>query len=180
MLDENNTALLIVDVQGKLARMVYESEELIANIRKLIIACQAMSIPIVCLEQYPEGLGGTVPEIAKLLAPNKPLSKRTFNGLFDEKIEETIKKLNKEQWLICGIEAHVCVYQTALALLEKKYRVELVVDAISSRSKESIDLTVKKLHKKGIELTNVEMSVYELVKDSRKDVFKEILSLVKM
>lgn len=180
MLDEKNTALVIIDVQGKLARMVYESEELIANIRKLILGCQAMSIPIVWLEQYPEGLGGTVPEISKLLEPKKPLAKRTFNGLYNPVIEQSFDKLNRSKLLVCGIEAHVCVYQTAMALIEKNYEVQLVVDAVSSRRKDSVDLAINKLNEKGAELTNVEMCLYELVKDSRKDVFREILRLVKM
>lgn len=179
MLQRKNTALLLIDVQGKLARMVHQSKEVITNIRKLILACKVLSIPIVWVEQYPEGLGKTVSELSELLNEQKPITKHTFNALANKEIENMITQLNKEQWLVCGIETHICVYQTAMALLNKNYKVELVTDAVSSRSKSSIDLAINKLQAKGVSLTNVEMCIYELVKDSKTEAFKKILPLIK-
>lgn len=179
MLQRKDTALLLIDVQGKLARMVHQSKEVITNIRKLILACETLSIPIVWVEQYPKGLGKTVSELSELLNKQKPIAKHTFNALANKEIESTIAQLNKKQWLVCGIEAHICVYQTAMALLNKNYKVELVTDAVSSRSKNSIDLAINKLQTKGIGLTNVEMCIYELVKDSKTEAFKKILPLIK-
>lgn len=179
MLNEKETALIIIDVQGKLARMVAESEQLVKNLRQLISAFKTMSIPIVWVEQYPEGLGKTIPEISELLVNQTPFSKYTFSALGNKDIENEIEKLNRKQWLVCGIETHICVYQTAMDLLAKNYEVEIVSDAVSSRTKESKALALSKLQKKGVGLTNIEMCVYELIKNSKTDIFKKILPLFK-
>lgn len=179
MLNEKETALIIIDVQGKLARMVAESEQLVKNLRQLIAAFKTMSIPIVWVEQYPEGLGKTIPEISELLENKTPLPKYTFSALGNKDIESEIEKLNRKQWLVCGIETHICVYQTAMDLLAKNYEVEIVSDAVSSRTKESKELALAKLQKKGVGLTNIEMCVYELIKNSKTDIFKKILPLFK-
>lgn len=179
MLNEKETALIVIDVQGKLARMVNESELLVQNLKRLISVFDAMSIPIVWVEQYPEGLGKTIPEISELLKNRNPFPKYTFSALGNEKIENEIVKLNKKQWLVCGIETHICVYQTAMDLLAKNYEVEIVADAVSSRTKESKELALSKLQKKGIGLTNIEMCVYELIKNSKNDIFKKILPFFK-
>lgn len=179
MLTQENTGLIIVDVQGKLARIVHESEKLISNLEKLIRGCQLLSLPIICLEQNPNGLGNTVPELANLLASQKVIEKYSFNAFENQEFKEEVLKTNRKQWLICGIEAHICVYQTAIGLFLDNFEVEVVTDCISSRSKNSIDLALQKLQQKGIALTNIEMCFYELVKDSRNENFKEILKLIK-
>lgn len=180
MLNEKETALILIDVQGKLAEMVYNSKNIISNIKKLVLACKALSIPIVWVEQYPAGLGETVPELSSLLKNQQAFEKHTFNALANKEIEKKVTQLKKTQWLVCGIETHICVYQTAIGLLEKGYRVELVTDAVSSRSKSSIKMAINKLQSKGAEVTDVEMCVYELIKNSKKPVFKEILPIIKM
>ncbi|QFZ54450.1 hydrolase [Oceanihabitans sp. IOP_32] len=179
MLNTENTGLILVDVQGKLARTVFESESLIANIEKLIKGCKILGIPIVWLEQYPEGLGHTVPEISKLLKNQKPIEKRFFNALDEKQIEHEIVKLNKPNWLICGIEAHVCVYQTAMGLLAKKLNVELVADCIASRKKYDREIAIKKMRDQGAHLSSLEICLFELTKDSKTEVFKKILPLIK-
>jgi len=179
MINDKDTGLILIDVQGKLARMVFESEELIANIEKLIKGCKVLGIPIIWLEQYPEGLGKTIPELSKLLTNQSPIEKRFFNALEEKEVENEIIKLNKNNWLVCGIEAHICVYQTVMALLAKKFQVEVVADCISSRKKTSIDIALNKLREKGAGITNVEMCLYELLKDSKRDEFKKVLAFIK-
>lgn len=179
MLAQENTGLIIIDVQGKLARIVNESEKLVSNLEKLIRGCQILSIPIIYAEQNPKGLGTTIPEIEKLLSHQKPVEKYTFNALENETFKKAILESNRKQWLICGIEAHICVYQTILGLLSHNFEIEVVADCVSSRSKDSVELALTKLQTKGVGLTNVEMCLYELVKDSRREIFKEILTLIK-
>lgn len=179
MLNTENTGLIIVDVQGKLARMVYESESLITNITKLIKGCQILGLPIIWLEQYPKGLGKTVPEIAELLSHQTPMEKTYFNAIAENTIKNAIKAANKQNWLVCGIEAHICVYQTLMGLSKENYHVEVVVDAISSRKKESIDIALNKLAMNKISITNVEMCLYELMKNAQSEKFKDILRLIK-
>ena len=179
MINDKNTGLILVDVQGKLAKMVFESQTLITNIEKLIKGCQILGIPIIWLEHYPKGLGKTVPELSKLLINQSPIEKRFFNALEEEEVENEISKLKKSNWLVCGIEAHICVYQTVMGLLAKKYYVEVVADCISSRKKNSIDISLNKLSEKGASITNVEMCLYELISDSKRDVFKKVLPFIK-
>lgn len=179
MLYQENTGLILIDVQGKLARIVNESEKLTVNLEKLIRGCQILSIPIIWAEQNPKGLGSTIPELEKLLVHQKPIEKYCFNAFDNETFRQVIIDSGRTQWLICGIEAHICVYQTAMGLLSNNFEVEIVTDCVSSRAKENIETALKKLQNKGAGLTNIEMCLYELVKDSRREVFKEILTLIK-
>jgi isochorismate hydrolase len=179
MLVQENTGLILIDVQGKLARIVNESEKLVANLEKLILGCQILSIPVIWAEQNPKGLGLTIPELQTLLQNQKPFEKYTFNAFEDEAFKQAIINSGRKQWLICGIESHICVYQTAVGLLSNHFEVEIVADCISSRSKYSTGIALKKLQQKGANLTTIEMCLYELVKDSRREIFKEILTLIK-
>lgn len=179
MLDKEQTGLVVVDVQGKLARMVQNSDKVIDRICQLIRGCQILSLPIVLLEQYPKGLGRTVPEIKELLSDTKPIEKNTFDACQLLLFNETLQKSQRKQWLVCGIETHICVYQTVCGLLAQDYQVELVSDCVSSRSQNSVDLGIKKILSKGANITNVEMCLYELVQDSQAKEFKKILSLIK-
>ncbi|WP_281232792.1 hydrolase [Flavobacterium gelatinilyticum] len=179
MLIQENTGLLVIDVQGKLAQIVHNSEKLAVNLEKLIMGCQILSIPIIWAEQNPKGLGGTIPQIEKLLREQQPVEKYSFNAFDDEIFKQAVIDSGRKQWLICGIEAHICVYQTAMGLLSNNFEVEIVTDCVSSRSKENMDTALQKLQNKGASLTTIEMCLYELVKDSRREIFKEILTLIK-
>lgn len=179
MLDKSTTGLVLVDVQGKLARIVHNSEARISKMVKLVKGCQALGVPIVWLEQYPAGLGATVPELAEVIENNNPIEKFTFNGLDTLDVYASVKMHNKKNWLICGIESHICVYQTARAMVNIGLNVEVVTDAVSSRTPESIDLAIKKYQQSNIGLTSVEMCLYEMVKDAKSPDFKKILPLIK-
>ncbi|EGA66681.1 hydrolase [Vibrio brasiliensis] len=179
MLDRTNTGLVIVDVQGKLASLVHDSDTLIANCAKLTQGAQLLGLPIVWLEQNPEKLGPTVDSVRQLLKDVTPISKFTFNGCGEPEFVEAVRQANVENFLLCGIEAHICVYQTALALAQRDYDVHLVTDCISSRLEQNKQLSVRKLLNKGIDITCLEMCLYELVKDCRSDEFRSILKLIK-
>ncbi|SBT15548.1 hydrolase [Vibrio celticus] len=179
MLMKKKTGLVVVDVQGKLARLVDESETLIANCEKLIEGAQILGLPVVSLEQNPEKLGATVSELNDLLSNSKPIPKFTFNACDEPKFVEAVQTKDVETWLVCGIEAHICVYQTAMGLLELGYKVQVVGDCVSSRTALNKDLAIRRLTDAGIQITGLEMSLYELVKDCRAPEFKSILSLIR-
>ncbi len=179
MLTKDSTGLIVIDIQGKLARLVHESEIIIANCRKLIQGAQALSLPILWLEQYPEKLGATVDEIRPLLKELRPIPKFTFNACEEPLFLEEIKKTGVDTWLVCGIESHICVYQTALHLKQTGYTVQLVSDCTSSRTLANKHLAIQRLSQEGVQVTAVEMCLYELVKDCRSVEFKEILGLIK-
>lgn len=179
MLMRQNTGLVIVDVQGKLARLVDDSDALIANCGKLIQGAQVLGLPIVRLEQNPEKLGATVDELNDFLSDAEPIPKFTFNACDEPKFAEAVQAKGVDTWLVCGIEAHICVYQTAMGLLDLGYKVQVVGDCISSRTALNKDLAIRRLTDAGIQITGLEMSLYELVKDCRTPEFKHILSLIR-
>lgn len=182
MLVKENTGLIVVDIQGKLARLVHESSTLISNCEKLIKGVKALNLPIIWLEQNPDKLGATVPELIALLSsPNneQAILKFTFDACEEPQFMKTINAANVDNWLICGIETHICVYQTALNLKNKGLSVHLVSDCVSSRTLENKNLAINKLASSGIALTGLEMCLFELVKDCRIPQFKEILTLIK-
>lgn len=179
MLHHENTGLVIVDVQGKLASLVDQNEALLANLQTLIKGSKILGLPIIWLEQNPQGLGKTVSEISELLKDYQPLQKHTFNACANRDFMQAIADSGANQWLVCGIEGHICVYQTALGLSSSNYEVEVVADCTSSRSRSNLDLALNKLQHNGVNLTSVEMCLFELIKDSRLAEFRQVLSLIK-
>jgi len=180
MLEKQDCGLIIVDVQGKLARIVQHSDLFIANVKKLIKCCSILNIPIIWLEQNPQGLGHTIAEILESMdEPPRVNEKFHFNALLEEPIKKVIKDTGKRQWLVAGMEAHICVYQTVLGLIKQDFECEVITDCISSRLQSNIDVAVQKMQKKGADITTLEMCIYELVKDARADEFKQILSVIR-
>lgn len=179
MLNPQTTALLVIDVQGKLARSVQNSEAVIGNIRRIIQGARILRVPIVWIEQYPQGLGATVPEIAQLLGDFTPLSKTTFSCCGSDQVMDELQRLDKSQLLVCGIEAHVCVYQSVAELLQQGYQVDLISDAVSSRTAQNRELAMNKMTSLGATLSSTEMALFELVGDSAADCFRDILPLVR-
>jgi len=179
MLEQETCGLIVVDVQGSLARIVQHSDLFIDNTRKLIQCCKLLSIPVIWLEQNPKGLGATVPELSELMGESTVHEKIHFNALFEEPIKEAIKATDKDRWLVVGIEAHICVYQTVLGLLNEGLKVDVVSDCISSRLQSNLDLALLKMKDNGASITSLEMCVFELMKSAKVNAFKDILSIIK-
>lgn len=179
MLNRHNTGLVIVDIQGKLATLVHDSEVMIAQIVKLVKAAKLLDLPIVFLEQLPEKLGATIPGLQAHLDDIPAIAKSTFDGCGSEEFLQAIDAASVDNWLVCGIEAHICVYQTAVSLKQREFGVELVQDCVSSRTLENKELALTKLNQLGISLTSFEMCLYELIKDANDPIFKQVLPLVK-
>lgn len=171
--------LLIVDVQGKLAELVNNSDEMISYTAKLVKCCQILSIPVVVLEQNPRGLGPTTSSLKECIDEYAPLEKYTFSGMAESHIKEAITSLNKNNWLVAGIEAHICVYQTVRDLLKENLAVEVVSDCISSRRKSNLDLAIENMRHDGAKITSLEMAVYEIMQSSKAFEFKEVLKIIK-
>lgn len=179
MLIKDNTVFVLVDVQGKLAKIVQDSEKMIANLKNLIQGLQILKVPIVWLEQYPEGLGPTNEELAAFLADLEPIRKMTFSACKNPNFMEVIEKTGCKQVLIAGIETHICVYQTATGLKDLGYQVEVVADAVSSRTMLNKEIGLEKMKSAGIQWTSVEMALYELMGTAEGEQFKQVLRLLK-
>ena len=179
MLTIDNTALIIIDVQEKLFRVINDREALLENLLKIVSGARALGIPIVVSEQNPAGLGGTVPELKTLLADIEPVSKFSFSCCGEERCQQQLADLKRTQLLLAGIETHICVYQTALDLLEEGYEVEVLADCVGSRTVENKKLGLEKMKQAGAQITGIEMALFELQRVAKGESFKEISRLVK-
>lgn len=179
MLDTARSLLIVTDIQGNLARLMHERESLYKNAAILIDGIRALNVPILWVEQYPKGLGPTVPEIASHLEGLKPLSKSTFSSLRDSAIEHAFNETGRDQVLMCGIETHVCIHQTTMDLLSRGVEVHIVADAVSSRTEFNKRIGIDKAARAGAVITSVETALFELLGKAEGEAFKTILGLVK-
>jgi nicotinamidase-related amidase len=179
MLEIQNACLVVVDVQGKLAQLMFDKESLFKNIRILIQAASILEIPILWCQQVPEALGPTVPEIAELLAGEEPIDKSCFSCCGDERFTAELNALGREQILLCGIEAHICIYQTAMDLMEGGLDITIVADAVSSRTEQNKETALDRLSAEGANISSTEMALFELLKTAKHPQFRDIARLVK-
>jgi nicotinamidase-related amidase len=179
LLEIDNTTLLIVDIQGNLADLMHGKELLFKSMQKLIKGIQVLNIPIIWVEQNPQGLGPTIPEIADILPNIQPISKTSFSSCRNDSFLQAINALNRKQLLIAGIETHICVYQTSVELVDMGYDVQVVTDAVSSRNMTNKEIGLQKMRDSGVSLTSVETALFELLKVAEGEKFQEILKIVK-
>ena len=179
MLKIEDTVLIIIDIQGKLAGLMQDKEDIYENVRRCIKAAKILSLPVLWLEQNPAGLGTTIPEIAEQLPDKKPIAKMHFSAYRNETFKRALTDTPRKQVLLVGIETHVCVYQTALDLLHAGYEVYVVADAVSSRNKENKTIALQRMRDEGVKLTVTEMALYELLGSAEHEHFKPILQIVK-
>jgi nicotinamidase-related amidase len=178
MITMEDSALLIVDVQEKLAEQMHESSALFNNLSILIQGAKLLSIPIVWVEQLPDKLGSTHPDIIQHL-PGKPFEKSTFSAWGNNEVRSEVENINRRNWIVAGIECHVCVYQTVRDLLKMHYNVHVVSDAVSSRKLENKKLGLQAMQTAGAKLTSTEMVLFELQKKAEGETFKQLINLVK-
>ncbi len=172
-----DSALLVVDVQEKLVPLIADRERVVFNTRRLIDGAKVLGVPVAATEQYPKGLGPTLPELAERLGPIP--EKLTFScsgcpEVFEGWQDEGIQKI-----LVVGIEAHVCVQQTVLDLLGDGWRVYLAVDAVSSRSTLDRETAFRRMDSSGAVLTTTEAALFEWCQVAGTPEFKEISRLVR-
>jgi len=179
MLRPMDTALVLLDVQGKLATLMHEREALYRGLRLLIQGVQVLRLPILWLEQYPQGLGPTIPEVTELLAGQQPLAKTCFSACGLSEFTVRLRQTGRRQLLLAGIETHICVYQTCRDLLSQGYEVEVVTDAVSSRTAENRRLGIERMVAAGAAATSVELCLFELLGRAGTPEFKQIAQLVK-
>jgi nicotinamidase-related amidase len=179
MITSEESLLLLIDVQGRLAHTVFQPEELVKNCSKLLRACPILGLPVLVTEQYPKGLGHTLESLTELLEGNRPVEKQSFSCCGVPEFMSQLRSFNRNDILVAGIETHVCVYQTAVELLEFGYNVHLVTDAVSSRTEENKQLGIRCIEKAGASLTSTEMALFELLRVAEGEKFKAISKIVK-
>jgi nicotinamidase-related amidase len=179
MLDIENCCLTVIDVQGKLAQLAHDKEALFRNIEILIQTAKALDIPILWCQQNPKALGPTIPQLAALLSGVDPIDKFSFSCCRDKKFISRLDELNRRQAILCGIESHVCVCQTALDFLDNNYEVYVAADTVSSRTAENKAIGLNRMQAEGIRICSTEMVMFELLKTSEHEKFKELARLIK-
>lgn len=180
MITAEQSVLMIVDVQGKLAQVMQQSAILHTKLAVLIQGAQLFDIPIIWLEQLPDKLGHTSDELAQILSKTaQPIAKEHFSGWHCDEVKQQLNTLNRRNVILAGIETHVCVYQTCQDLQANDFQVHVVNDAVSSRELENKTLGVQMMLNDGAKLTNVESLLFELQHVAQGERFKALLKLIK-
>jgi len=174
-------ALIVVDIQEKLLPPIFQKEQLVRNAQLLIRMAGIAKLPALVSTQYSKGLGATVPEVSSLLPEAQPIDKVMFSCFGSEVFCSAIKRLpgNRNTILLCGMETHICVMQTALAALREGYIVHVASDAVSSRTEWNWKIGLERMRAAGAVISSTEMMVYELLKSSGSREFKELLPHLK-
>lgn len=176
----DDAILLLVDMQERLQPAMHDDARLRAKAAALARGCSLLGVPVYVTEQYPKGLGSTVPELREAVeASGGPLEKTAFSCVADASIRARIQATGRTSVILAGIEAHVCVLQTALDLMEMGYAVHVVEDAVGSRAPQDRDAGIARARRNGAEPATVEMVLFELMGDARHPRFKEVQALVK-
>jgi nicotinamidase-related amidase len=176
-LDPQQCALLVIDIQEKLLPPIFQKEQLVKNAQLLIRLANILEMPVVATTQYSKGLGGTVSEIASLLPQGRDIDKEIFSCFGSETFCTSIKRLpgRRTTLLLCGMEAHICVMQTALSALREGYLVHVASDAIGSRTESNWKVGLDRMRDAGAIISSTEMMMYELMRASGTAVFKQML-----
>ena len=174
LIDAANSCLLVIDIQEKLVPAVHESDTLIERSRWVIEIAHRLGVPVLASEQYPQGLGRTVAPVAAVLGERPALEKLHFSCAADPGCAAALDALGREQVVIVGMEAHVCVLQTALGLRQQGREVFVVADVVSSRDPEDKDLALARMRQAGVWVVSREMVVFEWLHRSGTDTFREI------
>lgn len=179
-LDAVRAALVVVDIQEAFRDPVADFNDVALNAAILIQAAQMLEIPVIVTEQYPQGLGATAFEIRAVLPDEfEPIEKTQFSACGAASFVSQLESANRQQTILCGLEAHVCINQTAHDLLARGLQVHLITDAITSRATHNKQIAIEKMQRSGAIISSVEMTLFELLRDSRHEHFKEIQRLIK-
>ncbi|MFT4297683.1 MAG: hydrolase [Candidatus Woesearchaeota archaeon] len=178
IIKRKKTAFLLIDLQEKFIPVIHNVDEVIKNSNKLIKTAEILKIPLITTEQYTKGLGKTY---KKVILPKaiKPIEKIEFSCFKSKKFNEKMKKLDIKSLVIFGIEAHVCVLQTALDALKREIDVHIIADAVSSRNDNNKKIAIKRMRQAGAFASSTEMIIFQLLEKAGSKEFKEIMKFVK-
>jgi len=176
----NRSVLVVVDMQEPFLRHLFERERVIHNCRLLIQCANVLKVPVIATLQYAQKMGGVVPEIAEVLPDGcEPIDKMCFSCYGSEPFRTALMASERTQVVLCGVEAHICVLQTALDAQAAGFQVQVAEDAVSSRTRENWQIAMRRLRHAGTVVTCAESVIYEWLVQAGTDEFRQILSLVK-
>jgi nicotinamidase-related amidase len=176
---KENTTGLIIDIQERLFPVMWEKTKLLKNCITLIRGLSALGIPLILTQQYTKGLGNTIPEIQSALSGLQYIEKREFSCCDEPAVIEELNETEAKNIILCGIESHVCVQQTAIDLKNAGLNPVVIMDCVSSRNPENIELAKERFRFESIMMTSAESILFELTRTSASPQFKTISKLVK-
>lgn len=179
MLNAEKSCLVVIDVQEKLASVMLQAERMIANSAVLLQIARSLSLPIFWCQQNPTALGPTVLPLREHLADIEPIDKMTFSCGGAAAFSEKIERLNIETAILCGLETHVCVFQTAMELLQKGLYVHVIADATASRTAENKQIGIQRMASAGAVISSTEMLLFELLRTAEHPQFKSLSKLIR-
>lgn len=178
-MNKDNCVVLMIDLQEKLVNATNATDE-VKNAYKILKTASLMNIPIVVTEQYPKGLGETVVELKNIFNENTFVYEKTdFSALNNNDVLKKLEAFGKSQVILFGIEAHICVLQTAKALIKKGFEVFLIKDASKSRKYFEFETGINLMQQYGVKISCCEILLFELLKNSKNPYFKEVQGLIK-
>lgn len=180
ILDREKTALVVVDVQEAFRSPINDFAQIAARIALVARGFQILNLPVVVTEQYPKGLGKTAEEIARNLpSDHEYIEKTAFSSCGARAFMEKLRETGATQIVLCGLETHVCINQTAHDLLSENFQVHLLHDCVSSRFTPDKEIALRKMQTSGVVPSSVEMALFELMKNAKHEQFKAIQELIK-
>jgi nicotinamidase-related amidase len=179
ILNREDAVLLIVDIQERLAVVMKDRDRVVRNCQHLIELAKMINIPVVVTEQYPKGLGRTVPELQSILPEYKPVEKISFDCCCQPAFMDELKAHNKKTVILAGMETHICVLQTSLGLLRAGANVHVVEDAVCSRTAENWRTGIEFMRDAGAVVTCTETALFQLLKVAGTEEFKKISQRIK-
>jgi nicotinamidase-related amidase len=179
MISRSSAILIVIDIQGSLFKAMQDKENLLVNATKIIKGAKIFNLPIIVTEQIPEKLGQTIPDLTQELDGIERIGKESFSCWGNNRFREKLESLGRRKIIIIGIESHICVYQTAVDLIDNGFSVHVVADAVSSRTKENSDIGLAAMKSAGARLTSTEMVLFELLRKASDAGFKDIQKIVK-
>jgi nicotinamidase-related amidase len=178
-LDKENALLVVIDIQKKLFPHIHGREEMAGAASRAIRGFRALGLPVLVTEQVPAALGPTIDELRREIEGIPPIEKSAFSCCGEKAFAAAVLASGRKKILLCGIESHVCVYQTALDLIEDGYEVYLLADAVSSRRESDRAIALRRLGQTGVRLSTVEMALFEILREAGTDDFRKVLRIVK-
>lgn len=179
-LTKHDTGVWVIDVQEHLFPHIDRANEVLERMCFFLEAARFLRLPMIVTEQYPPGLGGTLPQIKDRLPQGQVIYPKTsFSGFFDPTIRTAVEKTGVRNWILMGFEAHICVLQTAKDLVASKQHAVVLNDAVSSRSLYDFSTAMGELRECNVRISSAETIVYELIRDAHTPEFKGLLPLVK-
>jgi nicotinamidase-related amidase len=180
LLRAEDAILIVVDMQEPFLMKIWEKESVIQNTVRLIKAASILRLPIVPTLQYERKMGGLIPQVASAIPKQfVPFDKLSFSAVGDAAFLSEVQRAGRKQALLCGVETHICIHQTAQDLIKLGLAVHIAADAVSSRAQSNWEIGIRRMEQSGVIISSTEMAIYEMLEEAGTPEFKQILELIK-